>query len=78
MKKLVKLFLLSSVLLSDFITFAQEDPDSGGPVEGTDPAAAPINSKLILLALAGVCFVFYYFRKNKKIGNYSGSILKET
>ena len=68
MKKLVKLFLLSSVLLSDFIAFAQPGADDGsGTLEGGDPQPAPINTKLILLAIAGVCFVIYYFRKNKKI-----------
>lgn len=70
MKNLVKLFLLSSVLLCNLIAFAQpgdEDDFGGGGLEGGDPgpSAAPINSKLILLAIAGVCFVIYYFRKNK-------------
>ena len=64
MKKLLKFYLLSFVLLSDFTVFAQgpvEPPDDG------DPSPASINSKMILLAIAGVCFVIYTFRKNKRI-----------
>ncbi|WP_293871623.1 hypothetical protein [Flavobacterium sp.] len=58
---------MSIILLSDFVTFAQPgSDDGGGGLEGTDPAPAPINSKLVLLAITGVCFVLYTFRKNKK------------
>ena len=62
MKKLLKFYLLTFVLLSDFVAFAQivEPPDEG------DPIPAPINGKMILLAIAGVCFVIYTFSKNKK------------
>ena len=68
MKKIVKFYILSFVLLSDFIAFAQPgDDDGGGGLEGGDPQPAPINSKMILLAIAGVCFVIYTFRKNKRI-----------
>ena len=67
MKKIVKFYILSFVLLSDFVTFAQPgDDDGGGGLEGGDPQPAPINSKMILLAIAGVCFVIYTFRKNKR------------
>ena len=68
MKKLLKFYILTFVLLSDFIAFAQPGADDGsGGLEGGDPQPAPINTKLILLAIAGVCFVIYYFRKNKRI-----------
>lgn len=69
MKKLLKFYLLSFVLLSDFVAFAQPgDEDGGGPggLEGGDPQPAPINGKLILLAIAGLLFVFYTYRKNKE------------
>ena len=67
MKNLIKFYILSFFILSDFIAFAQAD-SGGEPVEGGDLGpAAPIDSKLILLAIAGVCFVIYYFRKNKII-----------
>ena len=68
MKNLLKYYLLTCILLSDFVTFAQPGVDDGtGGLEGGDPAPAPINSKLLLLAITGVCFVIYTFRKNKKI-----------
>lgn len=61
---------MSFVLLSDFLTYAQPGDDdgsgSGGGVEGGDPEPAPINSKLILLAIAGTLFVIYTFRKSQK------------
>lgn len=67
MKNLLKYYLLTFILLSDFVTFAQPGVDTGGGgLEGGDPAPAPINSKLLLLAITGVCFVIYTFRKNKK------------
>ena len=67
MKKLLKFYLLTFVLLSDFVAFAQPgDDDGGGGLEGGDPLPAPINSKMFLLAIAGVCFVVYTFSKNKR------------
>lgn len=67
MKKLLKFYLLSFVLLSDFLTYAQPgDTDGGGGLEGGDPEPAPINSKLMLLAIAGILFVIYTFRKSEK------------
>lgn len=68
MKKLVKFYIVTLALLSNFVAFAQPgDGDGSGGLEGTDPQPAPINSKIILLAIAGVFFVIYTFRKNKKI-----------
>jgi len=53
--------------LSDFIAFAQPgDDDGGGGLEGGDPEPAPIDSKLILLAITGILFAVYSFRKNRK------------
>jgi hypothetical protein len=69
MKKLLKLYLLSFILLSDFVAFAQpgdDDGGGGGGLEGGDPQPAPINGKIILLAIAGVLFVIYTFRKNRR------------
>ena len=48
-------------MLSDFAIFAQVEPP---PDE--DPPSAPINNKIILLAIAGVCFVIYTYRNNKR------------
>lgn len=53
--------------MSDFVTFAQPgDDDGGGGLEGDDPQPAPINSKLILLAIMGILFVLYTFNNSKK------------
>ena len=69
MKNIYKFYLLTFVLLSDFVVFAQpgdDDGGGGGGLEGGDPAPAPINSKLIVLAIMGILFVMYTFRKNRK------------
>ena len=67
MRKLFKFYILSFIFLSDFVAFAQPgDDDGGGGLEGGDPQPAPINSKLILLAITGMLFVFYTYRKNRK------------
>lgn len=67
MKKLFKYYLLSFILLSDFVTYAQPgSDDGGGGLEGGDPQPAPINGKLILLAISGLLFVLYTYRKNRK------------
>ena len=69
MKNLFKLYILSFVLLSDFVAFAQpgdDDDGGGGGLEGGDPEPAPINSKLIVLAILGLLFVLYTYRKNRR------------
>lgn len=67
MKKILKIYLFTTVLLSDFILFAQPgDDDGGGGLEGDDPQPAPINGKLLFLAAIGILFVVYTFRKNKR------------
>ena len=58
---LLKFYMLVFLLASDFVVFAQteetpEEPDPG----------APINGKLLILALIGVSFAFYYFSKRGK------------
>ena len=54
-------------LLSDFMLFAQPgDDDGGGGLEGDDPPAAPINGKLIWLAITGILFAFYYYNSQRK------------
>ncbi|MGL2963207.1 hypothetical protein ACSVH2_05250 [Flavobacterium sp. RSB2_4_14] len=67
MKNIFKYYLLAFVLVSDFAMYAQPgDDDGGGGLEGGDPAPAPINSKLVILAIVGVLFVLYTFRNNKR------------
>ena len=70
MKKLMKFYLLAFVLLSDFVVFAQApgEGDAGGGLDGGDPVpVAPINGQLMVLAILGISFVIYTYRKNKKI-----------
>jgi hypothetical protein len=38
----------------------------GGGLEGTDPAPAPINSKLVILVILGLVFAFYKLKNNPK------------
>ena len=60
----MKFYLLAFVLFSDFVVFAQGE---GGVGEEDDPTYAPINGQLMVLAILGISFVIYTFRKNKKI-----------
>lgn len=68
MKNLVKYYILTFILLSDFVLFAQEpgDDDGTGGLEGGDPPPAPINSKLVILAILGLIFVFYTIKNKRK------------
>jgi hypothetical protein len=71
MKKIInnsfKLFIFSFMLLSNFMMYsAPGDDTGGGDLEGDDAPVAPINSKLLFLALAGVVFAVYTFRNNRK------------
>jgi hypothetical protein len=68
MKKLFKFYLLSFILLSNFVAYADPGDDDGtGGLDGGDPTYAPINSQLMLLAIVGIAYVIYTYRKNKKI-----------
>ena len=65
---LFKLYLLSFLLLADFVMFAQPGDDNGdGTLEGNDPLPVPINGKLIWLGIAGLLFVVYTIKKNRKV-----------
>jgi len=43
-----------------------DDNNGGGGLEGTDPAPAPINTKLIYLAIVGIVYAIYTFRNSRK------------
>jgi hypothetical protein len=66
MKRVYTIALMAFFLLHDFRLFAQGDENDDGDLEGDDPPAAPINTKLIYLALVGIAFVFYTLQKRKK------------
>jgi len=71
---LLKWYMVAFLLVSDFVMFAQPGDDNGDCinddcVEGNDeddPAGLPINTKLIWLAILGISFAFYYYKKNKE------------
>ena len=65
---LLKTFILCTCLFSDFVVFSQiGNNDDNGDLEGNDPPAAPINSKLIILAVAGIFFAIYKLKENRKL-----------
>ncbi|MBF6608670.1 MAG: hypothetical protein ITG00_08020 [Flavobacterium sp.] len=69
-KNLLKFYVLTFVLFSDFVIFAQgpgNDSEDGDLEGGDDLPAAPINTKLIWLAIVGVLFVLYTYRKSRKV-----------
>lgn len=67
MERFFKFYIFAFVLFSDFIMFAQPgDDDGGGGLEDDDPPAAPINSKIIWLAITGTLFVIYFFKQKRK------------
>lgn len=54
-------FLLTSMLM-----FAVPgDENDTGDLEGPEPAAAPINSKLFILIIAGIVYAFFHFSKKE-------------
>ncbi len=65
---LLRLYITCFFVLSNVLMFAQNDEDDNGDLEGNDPPAVPINSKMILLIGIGIVYSFYVFRnQNKKI-----------
>ncbi len=66
MKKIINIALVAFFLLHDFRLFAQGDEDDNGDLEGNDPPAAPINSKIIYLAVIGMLFAFYTYKNRRK------------
>ena len=67
MKNYQKMSIFLFMLLFDFMTFAQPGDTDGTPdgLEGEEPAA-PINSKLFILALMGVMFIVYKIKTTRK------------
>lgn len=64
---LLKIYIFSFLFLTDFVVLAQPGTDDGGGgLEDGDPPPAPINTKLVLLALFGILYAAYYFRNKKQ------------
>lgn len=67
MKTLFKYYILIFLVMSDLALFAQPGEEAeGGGLSGNDAPAAPINGKLVFLAIIGILFVLYTYRKNKQ------------
>jgi hypothetical protein len=65
---LLKTYSTLFCLLSSFLLFAipPGDENDTGDLETVDAPAAPINGKLFLLALAGIIFAYYTFKKSRE------------
>lgn len=59
--------LIIAMLTVSFAAFAQDFPDPGDGEPGTGDPGAPINSKLIWLAVAAIAFAYYTFASKKKL-----------
>lgn len=59
-----KIMLTMLLFAVSFASFAQL-PDPDGPGTGGEDPPAPINSKIIYLALVAVAFAFFYMRRSK-------------
>ena len=71
-KNLLQSFLLLTFLFLDFIAFAQPGDESdggpGNPLEGDDDLpVASINGKLIWLAILGLAFAYYTYKKTRTV-----------
>ncbi|HEX9979778.1 MAG TPA: hypothetical protein VGB50_04345 [Flavobacterium sp.] len=66
-KNFLNFYIFSIVLFSDFVMFAQPgDESDGGDLEDDDAPQAPVNGKLIWLALAGILFAIYTYKARRK------------
>jgi hypothetical protein len=65
---LLKTYCSLFCCLSSFLLFAipPGDENDTGDLETVDAPAAPINSKLFVLALAGIIFAYYTFKKSRE------------
>jgi hypothetical protein len=59
------LFKIYATLLMAFMSFLSVAQPVDPPADD-DPLPAPINTKLIWLAIVGISFAFFYFRKQTK------------
>ena len=66
-KNFLNFYIFAIVLFSDFVMFAQPGDDSdGGDLEDDDAPQAPINGKLIWLAIVGILFAVYTLRRKSR------------
>ena len=70
MKKLLLTSILTIFFLSlDFMAFAEDLPtdDQDENLEGGDAFPTPINGKIMWLAIIGIAFAYYTFKKYKAV-----------
>ena len=66
-KNFLQFYILVTVLFSDFLMFAQPGDESNGvPLESDDAPQAPIDGKLIWLAITGLLFAMYVYNNRRK------------
>ena len=64
---LLKTFFLLTFLFLDFVAFAVPGDDTAEEdLEGND-AAVPINGKLLWLAIVGIAFAYYTYKKTRSV-----------
>lgn len=67
-KTILQSFLLFTFLFLDFVAFAQPGTDqNGGGLETDDTPPASINGKLIWLAIVGLAFAYYTYKKTRTV-----------
>ena len=62
---LLKIYTFGFIVLTNVSIFAQGNDDDNGDLEGNDPPAVPINSKIIFLMIAAIVYSFYLYNKRK-------------
>ncbi len=64
--KLLTTYCTIFSLLTSMLMFAVPgDENDTGDLEGPEPTAAPINSKLFILIIAGIVYAFFHFSKKE-------------
>ena len=65
---LLKIYSTLFCLFSNFLLFAipPGDENNTGDLENPEAPAAPINGKLFVLAIAGIIFAYYTFKKSRE------------
>ena len=68
--KILKIGMNLFFILYGFVLFAQPGNNNGdGDLEGDDAPAAPINGKIIFLAIAGILFAYFTIRNRRDIAS---------
>lgn len=60
------LLKIYATLASAFVSFFSYANQADDPPAEEDPITAPINTKLVWLAMIGIVFAFYYFNQKSK------------